>query len=136
MASFGSCGLLYAIPPTPPEVQTAVDAQPETERIVQSNQSDLIRERVGTEMTVRGRVSGVNVGPSGVIHFINFAGNKRGDFVVIIRKGSIANLSGVFGAEFPFNLTNSEVEVSGVVSIYEETPQIEIKESSQLRRVE
>ncbi|MFQ3577721.1 MAG: hypothetical protein SNJ52_01760, partial [Verrucomicrobiia bacterium] len=70
-------------------------------RIYDPTQTADLRALQGEEVTVRGRVDRVGVGPGGVIHFINFVGTRRGDFTVIVRRNRLAHFQDPFGAEFP-----------------------------------
>lgn len=92
----------------------------------------VLRERSGQETVVVGDVSRVGVGPTGVVHFINFRGVPRDGFTVVVKKGNIPAFTEKFGSDFPFNLTGKRLRVSGPVYIFKNEPQIELLSPEQL----
>ncbi len=122
--------LLTALLISPLCAQTVVD---EEATIHDATQTAELRGLLGEEVIVQGRVERVGVGPGGVIHFINFVGSKRGDFTVIVKRELIPLFQGSFGGEFPFDLAQKEIQVTGLISLHEETPQIELRDPSQLK---
>src|SRR5690606_11018445 len=92
-----------------------------------------ISASIGKHASVRGEVRNVS-SPGKGITFINFAGNSRGKFVAIVRDRDLAAASGGRGAAgLKRQLEDRTVEVSGLVTSYRGTPQIEIREPGQIR---
>ncbi len=106
------------------------------EPALSANDTAGIRAKVGVTATVRGEVGRVGVGPSGVIHFINFVGTNRDGFVAIVRKEALAAFHEGFGSEFPFSLSGKVIEVTGTVDLYQDDQQIVLVTPDQLRVVE
>ncbi len=100
------------------------------------NDSEALLARVGQETVVKGQISRVGVGPTGVVHFLNFSGVPRCGFVAIIKKGNLVTFSERFGVDFPFSLAGKSVRVTGTLSIYEDRPQIELLTPDQLELLE
>lgn len=86
----------------------------------------------GKPVRVRGLVGKVASLPDGRIVFIDFEGAPEDGFVAIIR----ADFQPVFRERFPEGLEKAlvgrEVMIDGVVTLYRETPQIELERTSQL----
>lgn len=83
---------------------------------------------------IRGTVSRVGSTRTGSIHFINFEGSDRGDFVAIVREKDFERVAEGTGGSLRW-LQGREVEVSGSVSSYRGTPQIEISKPGQVKNV-
>lgn len=90
-----------------------------------------LRSLAGQHAVVRGMVSRVGRLPDGSLTFVNFAGTGRGDFVAIIREGSLGRIGEGFPLGIAEELPGKFVEVSGFLTLYRGNPQIEIEEASQ-----
>lgn len=108
--------------------------EPEGGEEFSATETAALRERSGQETVVVGDVSRVGVGPTGVVHFINFKGVPREGFTVVVKKGNISAFTEKFGADFPFNLTGKRLRVRGQVYIFtnKNEPQIELISPEQL----
>jgi endonuclease/exonuclease/phosphatase family metal-dependent hydrolase len=94
-----------------------------------------IRAAVGKLATVQGSVARFGLSNTGGLTFINFAGTERGQFTAIIRKENLARASGAFGGDLPAALLGKTVQVRGKISLFQETPQIDITRADQLTLV-
>ena len=103
--------------------------------VIAANDAVAISAAVGNVATVRGKVSGVGATKTASITFINFAGNKRDQFVVIVKKDNLASVAEPFGGKLD-SLTGKTIEVRGEIFLYKETPEIEIRSAADLRVVE
>jgi hypothetical protein len=88
--------------------------------------------RAGQLTTVRGVLSRTGSSPSGHLTFLNFQGVERGGFSVIVRRENLPAMTAAM-ADFPAGLTGREVEISGVISLHRDAPQIELRTPDQLR---
>lgn len=95
-------------------------------------ETETLRARAGQQTVVTGEIARVGVGPTGVVHFLNFKGVTRGGFVAVVKKGNITAFTEKFGPDFPFSLAGKRVTVSGPVTLYENTPQIELLSPDQI----
>jgi hypothetical protein len=86
----------------------------------------------GHRARVRGRINRVGALPDGRITFLNFEGTARGDFVAIVRAGSLPALRERFPGGLAEALVGREVVVEGLVTLFRDTPQMEIAKPSQI----
>jgi endonuclease YncB( thermonuclease family) len=101
-------------------------------RIIPARDTKTLRTLAGHKARVTGRVSRVGSLPDGRITFLNFEGTERGDFVAIVRAGSLAKLKKRFPDGLEKALTGRDVTVEGLVTLYRDAPQIEIESPGQL----
>lgn len=92
-----------------------------------------IAQAIGKKATIRGKISSVS-SPSKSITFLNFEGNPRGKFVGIVRKADLdAVTAGLKGTGLKQALEGHTVELTGVLTSYRGTPQIEVRSAEQVR---
>ena len=90
-----------------------------------------IRAAIGQTVTVQGKISRVSNTADRSIHFVNFEGTKRGEFTVIVRRFSLSKVEAKSG---PLKgLVGTTVSVTGMVTTYKDTPQIELHSGDGLR---
>lgn len=86
----------------------------------------------GKPVRVRGRVSKISALEDGRIVFLDFEGAPEQGFVAIIRE----DFQPAFRTRYPEGLEKAlvgkEVTIDGVVTLYRETPQIELERTTQL----
>jgi endonuclease/exonuclease/phosphatase family metal-dependent hydrolase len=112
----------------------AVPAPKIADGILRSSDDAGIRAATGQVATVQGIVSRVGASETGSITFINFTGNDRGKFVVIVRKDRLEEVAAPFGGDLQ-SLTGKTIEVRGTIDLYRNTPEIAIGQPDQLRVV-
>jgi DNA/RNA endonuclease YhcR with UshA esterase domain len=93
-----------------------------------------IRGAAGQIATVQGKVSRVGATDTGSITFINFSGNNRGNFVAIVRKERLPDITAAFGGSLQA-LAGKTVEIRGTIELFRNTPQIAIGQPDQIRVV-
>lgn len=91
-----------------------------------------IEAQRGRGITVRGRVSRIGEAGGGRLVFLNFDGTGRDGFVAVLRDDRDGFPVGL-PPGFPQSLERREIEVEGVLELFEGTPQIEIESGRQLR---
>lgn len=99
---------------------------------VQAGDRKTLLSLAGHKARVQGRVSRIGSLPDGRITFINFEGNEREDFVAIVREGSLPALKKQFPDGLDQALTGREVTIEGLVTLFRDTPQIEIENPAQI----
>jgi endonuclease YncB( thermonuclease family) len=86
----------------------------------------------GRKARVKGRVSRIGALSDGRITFLNFTGNSREDFVAIVRAGSLPALKEHFPEGLEQALVGREIVVEGLVTLFHDTPQMEIEKPGQI----
>lgn len=97
---------------------------------------ETIQKSVSKEITVKGKVREARWTKSGNILFINFDKIKRTDFVAIAKKENKEALDKAFGGDFAKALDGKTITVSGLVTTFKETPQIEVTKPEQVKILE
>ncbi len=92
-----------------------------------------LKDMIGTEVTVRGKVTEVFVPKSAIVSILNFDGIGRRDFNVIIPKGSLDAVNGAFEGDVAKAVTDQTITVTGKVADYKGNPQIQLEEPEQLK---
>ncbi len=100
---------------------------------ISANAHDEIKAAEGRTTAVRGKVSEVGATRTGSIHFINFQGNRRNQFVSIVRKENLGPLLKALGIAALKELQGKEIEVRGEITLHRGTPQIEVAKGEQLK---
>lgn len=111
-----------------------MDAPPETEsseKIPAGDRKTLL-SLAGHKARVTGRVNRVGALPDGRITFVNFEGNGREDFVAIIRAGSLPAVKKIYPDGLEQALVGREITIDGLVTLFRDTPQIEIESPAQI----
>ncbi len=118
---------------TAPATQPATMAatEPSTEPAVfAATDKAAILKAVGTHAVITGKVSNTNAIPS--ITFIDFAGNQRGDFAVIIKEAYVDAVNKGFPGGVEAAVKDKKIKVTGVITKYNTTPQIEVTKPDQI----
>ena len=87
----------------------------------------------GHPVKVHGRVVKIGVLPDGRITFLDFEGNKSGDFVGVVRSGFLPAFHEQFPDGLETGLLGKEVTLEGVVTLYRNIPQIELQHPRQIQ---
>ena len=99
---------------------------------IAAGERNTLQGLAGHNARVQGRVSRVSSLPDGRITFVNFDGNGREDFVAIVRSGSLAEFKKDFPEGLGVALVGKNVIIEGLITLYRDTPQIEIERASQI----
>jgi endonuclease/exonuclease/phosphatase family metal-dependent hydrolase len=102
--------------------------------ILNSSDDAGIRAATGQIATIQGKISRIGATETGSITFINFNGNDRGKFVVIVRKDRLPEVASAFGGDLQ-SLVDKTVEVHGTIELFRNSPQIAITQPDQMRIV-
>lgn len=109
------------------------DATPALEPgVISAADSAALLRHVGKSVRVRGTIRNVHSLPGRKITFVNFEGVPRGGFVALIRRTAYDSISRSLEGGLEA-LPSQSVEVSGTITLYQDTPQIEIDTARQLR---
>jgi endonuclease YncB( thermonuclease family) len=101
--------------------------------VVESSDREALVARAGSRLRVRGRVTHVGVLP-GRMTFINFSDNRvKGDFVAIVRQKFLSRFSARFPRGLKTGLVGKHVVLEGTITLYRNTPQIELENCDQIR---
>lgn len=113
------------------EDPTPASSPPERTEFAATDRGGLFAS-AGHPVKVRGKVGKLAALQDGRITFLDFEGNKMGDFVGVIR----ADFLPAFIEQFPEGLEKAlvgrEVVLEGVITLYKDTPQIELRKPSQM----
>lgn len=117
------------VPATQPATMAATE--PSTEpAIFAATDKAAILKAVGSHAVITGKVSSTNAIPS--ITFIDFAGNQRGDFAVIIKEEYLDAVNKAFTGGVEAAIKNKKIKVTGIITKYNTTPQIEVTKPDQI----
>ncbi len=113
------------------DTTTQPASQPTTAPATQSapisaNDKDAIEKATDSVATIIGKVSEAHWITSGSIMFIDFAGNKRGDFTAILKVANREALDKAFAGDIAAALDLKKIAVTGKIVKYKGTSQIEI----------
>jgi endonuclease YncB( thermonuclease family) len=99
---------------------------------IEATDSRALVASAGSRLKVRGRVSRVGALP-GRMTFINFRGNPRqGGFVAIVRQKVLPRFSERFPEGLERGLVGKQVVLEGTLTLYRNTPQIELENPGQV----
>jgi hypothetical protein len=100
---------------------------------VEASDREALVARAGIRLRVRGRVTHVGVLP-GRMTFINFSDNRvKGDFVAIVRQKFLSRFAARFPRGLKTGLVGKHIVLEGTITLYRNTPQIELENSDQIR---
>ena len=105
------------------------------EGVLQSSDDEGLRAAKGQIVKVQGKISRISSTDTGSITFINFSGNGRGQFVVIVRKDRLPDIAAAVGGDLQ-SLAGKTVEIQGTVEFFKNAPQIAVAKPEQLRVLE
>ena len=92
-----------------------------------------LKAHVGKRVSVSGMVSRVGMSKGGFIVFINFEGARPGGFSAVVKSASLPEIEQAAGANLDAALPGRRIAVSGIISLYKEAPQIELKTADQIK---
>ena len=116
--------------------QDASTSQPSTQpsgEVIDVKDFAKLKDMVGTEVTIRGKVTEVFVPNSGNISIFNFEGIGRRDFNVVVRKANLDAVNGGFDGDVAKAVKDQTITVTGKVALYRENPQIQLEKPEQLK---
>ncbi len=100
--------------------------------ILEASDDAAIRAAIGKIATIQGKVANVGATDTGSINFINFEGSARGNFVSIVKKDFLKNVADSFGGNIQ-TLVGKKIEVRGELTIFKNTPQIELRSQTNIK---
>jgi len=106
-----------------------------TENVLAATNAEGILGQLNRRTTIRGTVSRIGATSSGHITFINFRDVPREGFVAIVRENELPRFHQEIEG-FPESLIGKTVELTGVVSQFRDTPQMELQVPEQIRKSE
>jgi endonuclease YncB( thermonuclease family) len=101
--------------------------------VIEATDREALVASAGSRLSVHGRVSHVGV-LLGRMTFINFSDNRvKGGFVGIVREKFLSRFSERFPHGLKTGLVGKHVVLEGTISLYRNTPQIELQTPDQIR---
>ena len=116
--------------------QDAATSQPSTKpagEIIEVKDFAKLKEMIGTEVTVRGKVSEVFVPRSGTVSIFNFEGLERRAFNVVVPKANLEAVNAGFEGDVAAAVKGKTITVTGTVADYRGNPQIQLTKPEQLK---
>ena len=116
--------------------QDAATSQPSTKpagEIIEVKDAAKLKEMIGTEVTVRGKVSEVFVPRSGTVSIFNFEGLERRAFNVVVPKANLEAVNAGFEGDVAAAVKGKTITVTGTVADYRGNPQIQLTKPEQLK---
>ena len=116
--------------------QDAATSQPSTKpagEIIDVKDAAKLKEMIGTEVTVRGKVSEVFVPRSGTVSIFNFEGLERRAFNVVVPKANLEAVNAGFEGDVAAAVKGKTITVTGTVADYRGNPQIQLTKPEQLK---
>ncbi|MDQ3441841.1 MAG: hypothetical protein M3478_15980, partial [Planctomycetota bacterium] len=92
-----------------------------------------LKEMIGTEVTVRGKVSEVFVPRSATVSIFNFEGIERRSFNVVVPKANLEAVNAGFDGDVAAAVKGKTITVTGTVADYRGNPQIQLTTPEQLK---
>jgi hypothetical protein len=116
--------------PTTPETPAPTPAP--ADGVLDIKDADALKEAVGKQVTVRGKVKGFFT-PSNGAMLINFDGVPRGGPTGIIEKVNVDAVKAGFNGDMESALKGKTVLVTGLVKLYKERPEVEVSTPDQIK---
>ncbi|HEV2296650.1 MAG TPA: hypothetical protein VGR35_22595 [Tepidisphaeraceae bacterium] len=116
--------------------QDAATSQPSTKPagdVIDVTEFARLKEMIGTEVTIRGKVVEVFVPRSASVWIFNFDGIDRRAFNVVVPKESLQAVNAGFDGDVAAAVKDQTITVTGTVSEYRGNPQIQLTNPEQLR---
>ncbi len=135
IATLFALACTLAIPIISARAQDAATSQPSTQpagEVIDVKDFAKLKDMIGTEVTVRGKVSEVFVPKSATVSIFNFEGIGRRDFNVVIPKDSLDALNGAFEGDVAAAVKDRTVTIRGKVADYRGNPQLQLEQPEQL----
>lgn len=128
--------LLALACPVVARAQDAATSQPATQpagEVIEVKDFAKLKEMIGTEVTVRGRVTEVFVPRSAVVSIFNFDGIDRRAFNVVVPKANLEAVNAGFDGDVAAAVEGQTITVTGTVADYRGNPQIQLTKPEQLK---
>src|SRR5690348_6617947 len=119
-----------AVPFVAARAEDAATSKPSTQpagAVIEVKDAAKLKEMVGTEVTVRGKVSEVFVPKSASVSIMNFEGINRRDFNAVVPKAALEAVNGGFDGDFAKAVKGQTITVSGKVTDFKGSPQINVE---------
>ncbi len=116
--------------------QDAATSQPSTQpagEVIEVKDAAKLKEMIGTEVTVRGKVSEVFVPRSATVSIFNFEGIERRSFNVVVPKANLEAVNAGFDGDVAAAVKGKTITVTGTVADYRGNPQIQLTTPEQLK---
>ena len=97
--------------------------------------SEALRKLTGSRVSIEGIVSRVGSSKNGGVVFMNFEGAPPNGFTAVVMLSQIAAVETSLGGNLDAALPGRRVILTGPISLYRETPQIELKSGDQIKVV-
>ena len=129
--------LLFAVTCTlSAAAQDAATSQPSTNpagEVIEVKDFAKLKEMIGTEVTVRGKVTEVFVPRSATVSIFNFEGIDRRAFNVVVPKANLDAVNASFDGDVAAAVKGRTITVTGTVADYRGNPQIQLTKPEQLK---
>lgn len=115
--------------------QDAATSQPSTKpagEVVEVSDFAKLKEMMGAEVTVRGKVTEVFVPRSASVSIFNFEGIDRRAFNVVVPKANLEAVNAGFDGDVAAAVKGQTITVTGTVAEYRGNPQIHLTDPEQL----
>lgn len=113
--------------------EIVVPPAPVVSETFNANDLDAIKGAVGKVAAVKGQVQKVASTSNNSIYFIDFAGNKRGGFVGIVRQNNYEAVAAAVGGDLRTGLVGKTVELRGSITLFKDAPQIVVTSPDQIK---
>jgi len=117
-------------PATQPATQSSTEPTTQTGPF-KATDNDALTKAIGTTATVTGTVGRTNWYNDQIL-FINFKGNKRGQFTVIARAENRDALDKAFDGDIAKAIAGKTISVTGKIIKYRESPEMQLTTPDQL----
>ena len=131
--------LLLALSLVPAVVASAEDvatSQPSTKpagEVIDVKDFAKLKEMIGTEVTIRGKVVEVFVPRSASVSIFNFEGIDRRAFNVVLPKANLDAVNAGFDGDVAAAVKGQTITVTGAIADYRGNPQIQLTKPEQLK---
>ena len=116
--------------------QDAPTSQPATKpagEVIDVKDFAKLKEMIGTEVTIRGKVSEVFVPRSGTVSIFNFDGIERRAFNVVVPKANLEAVNAGFEGDVAAAVKDKTIIVTGKIADYRGNPQMQLTKPEQLK---
>ena len=121
-------------PPAPPAPSTKPATTAPTAPVDVVAQKDTLKELIGQEATIRGKVVEVFVPRSGSVTIFNFfSGGERRLFNVVIDKANLDAVNAAHNGDVGAAVKDQTILVTGTVTDYRGSPQMKLDKPEQLK---
>jgi hypothetical protein len=116
--------------------EDAATSQPSTKpagEVIDVKDFAKLKEMIGSEVTIRGKVSEVFVPQSATVSIFNFEGLPRRGFNVVVPKANLEAVNKGFDGDVAAAVKGKTITVTGKVADYRGNPQIQLTTPEQLK---